>query len=69
VSSWRIVHGDALRVLAEMPEASVDGVIADPPYSSGRRAMDGVGNFRDTDPSGAVPEGSLPDPRRPSRGL
>lgn len=28
-------HGDALAVLAELPDASVDAVITDPPYSSG----------------------------------
>ena len=30
-----IYHGDALRVLAALPDASVDAVVADPPYSSG----------------------------------
>jgi len=30
-----LYHGDALAVLAEMPDASVDAVITDPPYSSG----------------------------------
>lgn len=30
-----IIHGDALRVLHDMPDASVDAVITDPPYSSG----------------------------------
>jgi site-specific DNA-methyltransferase (adenine-specific) len=28
-------QGDALRVLQELPDASVDAVITDPPYSSG----------------------------------
>ncbi len=30
-----IYHGDALAVLATMPDASVDALFADPPYSSG----------------------------------
>jgi DNA modification methylase len=34
VTLW---HGDALEVMAQMPEASVDAVLTDPPYSSGGR--------------------------------
>jgi site-specific DNA-methyltransferase (adenine-specific) len=30
-----VTHGDALRVLARIPDASVDLILADPPYSSG----------------------------------
>ena len=30
-----IYHGEAMRVLQELPSASVDAVITDPPYSSG----------------------------------
>ena len=30
-----LYHGDALAVLAELPEASVDALITDPPYSTG----------------------------------
>jgi site-specific DNA-methyltransferase (adenine-specific) len=33
--SAEIIHGDCLAVLREMPAASVDAVITDPPYSSG----------------------------------
>src|SRR4051812_21685567 len=33
--SARLYTGDALLTLRELPEASVDAVIADPPYSSG----------------------------------
>ena len=38
---WRhdraaLYGGDALAVLASLPDASVDAVITDPPYSSGR---------------------------------
>ncbi len=32
---FTIHHGDCLRFMADMPEASVDAVITDPPYSSG----------------------------------
>jgi site-specific DNA-methyltransferase (adenine-specific) len=31
----RLLHGDALRVLAGLPNESIDLVLADPPYSSG----------------------------------
>ena len=31
----RVTRGDALRLLAELPDGSVDAVITDPPYSSG----------------------------------
>jgi len=30
--SWRLVEGDALAVLAGLPEHSVDAVVTDPPY-------------------------------------
>lgn len=30
-----LFHGDALRVLTNLPDASVDAVLTDPPYSSG----------------------------------
>lgn len=33
--TWEILQGDALTLLRAMPDASVDGVITDPPYSSG----------------------------------
>jgi site-specific DNA-methyltransferase (adenine-specific) len=56
-----IYHGEALAVLDDLPSASVDGVIADPPYSSGgmfrgdRQAATGTkyGGFS------AVPGGGL----------
>lgn len=31
----RLIHGDALAVLRELPDASIDALITDPPYSSG----------------------------------
>ena len=34
-AGWEVVCGDALRVLMELPDASVDALITDPPYSSG----------------------------------
>ena len=33
--SWTIHHGDCIDVLRSLPEASVDAVVTDPPYSSG----------------------------------
>jgi hypothetical protein len=32
---WTLHHGEALAILKSMPDASVDAVITDPPYSSG----------------------------------
>lgn len=32
---WRVEQGDALALLRDLPDASVDAVITDPPYSSG----------------------------------
>lgn len=41
---WELREGDALRVLAKMPSASVDAVVTDPPYgiSIGGEAWDGA---------------------------
>jgi site-specific DNA-methyltransferase (adenine-specific) len=33
--TWQIIEGDALRELPRLEERSVDGILADPPYSSG----------------------------------
>jgi site-specific DNA-methyltransferase (adenine-specific) len=33
--AWTIHHGDCLELLRSLPEASVDAVVTDPPYSSG----------------------------------
>lgn len=35
--TWTLHEGDALTVLEQIPRASVDAVIADPPYNSGGR--------------------------------
>lgn len=35
--SVTLYHGDALEVMAALPDASVDAVVTDPPYSSGGR--------------------------------
>lgn len=35
MTQWRLHRGEALATLAAMPAASVDGVVTDPPYSSG----------------------------------
>ncbi len=32
---WGLAHGDALRLLARLPEKSVDAVVTDPPYGIG----------------------------------
>jgi len=32
---WEVINGDCLEVLRGMPDASVDAVVTDPPYSSG----------------------------------
>jgi hypothetical protein len=32
---WVLHHGEALSVLRSMPDASVDAIVTDPPYSSG----------------------------------
>lgn len=32
---WRILQGDALTVLRELPSGCVDAIVTDPPYSSG----------------------------------
>jgi hypothetical protein len=34
-AAWCVVHGDALHVLADLPDGSVDAFVTDPPYSSG----------------------------------
>lgn len=35
MTTWQVVRGDAMRVLTEMDDDSVDAVVTDPPYSSG----------------------------------
>ena len=37
-AAWRMVKGDSLIALRDMPDESVDAVITDPPYSSGGKA-------------------------------
>jgi site-specific DNA-methyltransferase (adenine-specific) len=34
-AGWCVVHGDALHVLRDVPDGSVDAFVTDPPYSSG----------------------------------
>ena len=50
----RVIEGDALLVLRDMPTASVDAVITDPPYSSGglhytQRIQNPVTKYEQTD--------------------
>lgn len=33
-STWSLIHGDCLRVLPTLADASVDAIVTDPPYSS-----------------------------------
>jgi len=48
VSEWRVIQGDCLDVLRSMPDASVDAVVTDPPYSSGGMVRgDRMGTTRD----------------------
>lgn len=42
-----LFHGDALRVLTTLPDAGVDAVLTDPPYSSGGQSM----SARQADPA------------------
>lgn len=37
----RVIHGDCIAVMGEMPAASVDCIITDPPYLVGYRSRDG----------------------------
>ena len=37
----RIIAGDCIQVMADMPDASVDLVVTDPPYLAGYRSRDG----------------------------
>ena len=34
-AGWCVVHGDALHVLRDLPDACVHAFVTDPPYSSG----------------------------------
>jgi len=36
-SAWAVIQGDALAGMAAIPDASINAVITDPPYSSGTR--------------------------------
>lgn len=45
--SVTLFHGDALRVLTTLPDAGVDAVLTDPPYSSGGLSM----SARQADPA------------------
>jgi hypothetical protein len=33
--SWEVIHGDCVHVMREMPAASVDSIVTDPPYNLG----------------------------------
>ena len=54
--TWGLIEADALRLLAKLPENSIDAIITDPPYGIGfhGEAWDGVGIYdaarEDTEP-------------------
>jgi site-specific DNA-methyltransferase (adenine-specific) len=44
--AWRVARGDALALLRDLPDGSVDALVTDPPYSSGgmwKRDREGAG--------------------------
>lgn len=41
-----LYHGDALEILPTLPAASVDAVIADPPYNIGKAEWDWISGYR-----------------------
>lgn len=58
---WTIRRGDALAFLRDMPAASVDGIICDPPYSSGGafrgdRMAGTRAKYLDSDARGGAPD-------------
>jgi DNA modification methylase len=48
----RLVHGDALRVLATLPDRHVDLVYVDPPFATGARRRGRSGDYDDRIPHG-----------------
>lgn len=73
-----LYHGDALAVLADMPSASVDALITDPPYSSGGftradRTLDVhtkyVGSDQNRNGTGGAALGAFGSDNRDQRGM
>lgn len=52
--SVTLYHGDCLAVLAELPDASVDAVVTDPPYdlTAGKKGGTGVASLNPNSPAG-----------------
>lgn len=42
MTNWSLFHGDCLEVMSTLPSASVDAIIADPPYGTTRCKWDAV---------------------------
>ena len=70
MSEWKVIQGDCLDVLRSMPDASVDAVVTDPPYSSGGmvrgdRMATTANKYRgwsqNEDGSSKAPEAEYPD--------
>jgi DNA modification methylase len=56
--SWKVLRGDCVAVMAEMPEASVDAVVCDPPYGLEFMGKDWDRLSTDLEPTGASAGGS-----------
>ena len=50
-----IIHGDAIATLQELPEASIDAAITDPPYGVGYRDRYGRSVANDSNLSAVLP--------------
>lgn len=58
MSKWQVIEGDCLRALQGLPDASVDAVVTDPPYSSGGMVRgDRMASTRDKYQSSGLVEG------------
>jgi len=55
ITTNRIIHGDAVNQLAQMPDSSVDLIITDPPYLVGYRDRTGREIANDRNPDGVLP--------------
>lgn len=58
---WCVVEGDALSLLASLPDGCVDGVVTDPPYSSGGLHKGDRAKSTDAKYTGSEYQGRRPD--------